>query len=208
MVATDSLPNDDRLNPVEQPPIQGAYIVLSGPGTGKTTLLTQRVLHIIQATQEERSKILALTFTNRAAAEMRTRLRGYGDQFSSRLFVGTFHSFATHVLRSHGDAIGLDTDFVIFDQADQRSVLKDLQNDGDLGEEPEPQHLEGRREEHDPLDAQAGRYVQGVPVAEGSDRVEHPCQGKETDDGPGEVEGVFGGREEQYASQQSQGKGA
>ena len=134
MVATDSLPNDDRLNPVEQPPVHGAYIVLSGPGTGKTTLLTQRVLHLVQATQEERSKILALTFTNRAAAEMRTRLRGYGDQFSSRLFVGTFHSFATHVLRSHGDAIGLDTDFVIFDQADQRSVLKDLQNDGDLGE--------------------------------------------------------------------------
>ena len=114
--------------------MHGAYIVLSGPGTGKTTLLTQRVLHLIKATPEERSKILALTFTNRAAAEMRTRLRGHGDEFGTRLFIGTFHGFAAHVLRSHGDAIGLNTDFVIFDQADQRSVLQDLQDDGELGE--------------------------------------------------------------------------
>ena len=134
MVTTKGLPIDDHLNPVEQPPVYGAYIVLSGPGTGKTTLLTQRVLHLMQATPEERSKILALTFTNRAAAEMRTRLRGYRGQIGPRLFIGTFHSFATHVLRSHGDAIGLNTDFVIFDQGDQRSVLQDLQDDGELNE--------------------------------------------------------------------------
>ena len=65
---------------------------------------------------------------------MRSRLRAYGDQFDSRLFIGTFHSFATQVLRSHGDAIGLDTDFLIFDQADQRSVLEELRDDGELGE--------------------------------------------------------------------------
>lgn len=134
MAATENLPPDEHLNSVEQPPVNGAYIVLSGPGTGKTTVLTQRVLHVIQATPEERSKILALTFTNRAAAEMRSRLRGYGDQFSSRLFVGTFHSFATHVLRSHGDAIGQDANFVIFDQDDQKAVLRDLQSEGELGE--------------------------------------------------------------------------
>lgn len=134
MVATDNLPPDIYRNAVEQPPRHGAYIVLSGPGTGKTTLLTQRVLHVIQATPEERSKILALTFTNRAAAEMRSRLRGHEGRIGSRLFVGTFHSFATHVLRSHGDAIGQDTDFVIFDQADQESVLQDLKDDGELSE--------------------------------------------------------------------------
>ena len=108
--------------------------MLAGPGTGKTTLLTDRALHIINSTPDERSKILALTFTNRAAAEMRSRLRIHGDQFDSRLFIGTFHSFATQVLRSHGDAIGLDTDFVIFDQADQRAVLEELRDDGELGE--------------------------------------------------------------------------
>ena len=133
-MVTENLQSDDHLNTVEQPPVHGAYIVLSGPGTGKTTLLTQRVDYIIQSTPNERSKILALTFTNRAAAEMRSRLRGYGDRFGSRLFVGTFHSFATHVLRSHGDAIGLNTEFVIFDQSDQRSVLQDLQDEGELGE--------------------------------------------------------------------------
>ena len=131
------IPRHDRSNvethSVEQPPVHGSYIVLSGPGTGKTTLLTERAIHIIEATPTERSKVLALTFTNRAAAEMRSRLRAHGDQFDPRLFVGTFHSFATHVLRSHGDAIGLDTDFVIFDQSDQRSVLQDLQDDGEIG---------------------------------------------------------------------------
>ncbi len=119
---------------VAQPPLSGAYIILAGPGTGKTTLLTERVLHIIESTPDERSKILALTFTNRAAAEMRTRLRAHGDHFLSRLFVGTFHGFATHVLRSHGDAIGLASEFAILDQSDQRSVLQDLYDDGEIGE--------------------------------------------------------------------------
>ncbi len=108
--------------------------MLAGPGTGKTTLLTNRALYVINSTLGERSKILALTFTNRAAAEMRSRLRLHGDHFDSRLFVGTFHSFATQVLRSHGDAIGLDTDFVTFDGADQRAVLEELRDDGELGE--------------------------------------------------------------------------
>ena len=134
MVVTENLPPDDGLTLMGQPPVQGAYIVLAGPGTGKTTLLTERALYIIRSTPGVRSKILALTFTNRAAAEMRSRLRVHGDQFDSRMFVGTFHSFATHVLRAHGDAIGLDTDFVIFDQADQRSVLQDLRDDGEVGE--------------------------------------------------------------------------
>ena len=134
MEAPGTRPLEYQPEAVEQPPLHGAYIVLSGPGTGKTTLLTQRVLHVLHSTPEDRSKILALTFTNRAAAEMRARLRGHGDQFVQRLFVGTFHSFAAHVLRSHGDVIGLDTDFVIFDQEDQRSVLQDLQDDGELGE--------------------------------------------------------------------------
>ena len=130
----EHLLSDDALNPAEQPLAQGAYIVLAGPGTGKTTLLTERALFVIQSTPSDRSKVLALTFTNRAAAEMRSRLRQHGDGLDSRLFIGTFHSFATQVLRSHGDAIGLDTDFVIFDQADQRAVLEELRDDGELGE--------------------------------------------------------------------------
>ena len=133
MAITDGLLPDDGLTPAEQSLARGAHIVLAGPGTGKTTLLTDRVLYVINSTPDERSKILALTFTNRAAAEMRSRLRLHGDHFDSRLFIGTFHSFATQVLRSHGDAIGLDTDFVIFDQADQRAVLEELRDDGELG---------------------------------------------------------------------------
>ena len=134
MTSTEERLFDDGLTPAEQPLARGAYIVLAGPGTGKTTLLTDRALFVIKSTPDERSKILALTFTNRAAGEMRSRLRLLGDHFDSRLFIGTFHSFAAQVLRSHGDAIGLDTDFVIFDRADQRAVLEELQNDGELGE--------------------------------------------------------------------------
>ena len=134
MTSTEDRLFDDGLTPAEQPLARGAYIVLAGPGTGKTTLLTDRALFVIKSTPDERSKILALTFTNRAAGEMRSRLRLLGDQFDSRLFIGTFHSFAAQVLRSHGDAIGLDADFVIFDRADQRAVLEELQNDGELGE--------------------------------------------------------------------------
>ena len=132
MIAENSRPDGD-LPPGGQTPAEGAYIVLAGPGTGKTTLLTERALHVIQSSPGERAKILALTFTNRAAAEMRSRLRVHGDGFDSRLFVGTFHGFAAHVLRSHGDAIGLDPDFVIFDQNDQQSVLQDIRDDGRTG---------------------------------------------------------------------------
>ena len=134
MGITENPLSDDNLIPAEQPLGRGAYIVLAGPGTGKTTLLTDRALYVIKSTPNVRSKILALTFTNRAAAEMRSRLRVHGDQFSSRLFIGTFHSFATQVLRSHGDAIGLKTDFVIFDQGDQKSVLEELRDEGELSE--------------------------------------------------------------------------
>ena len=133
-MVTQNHVDGDLQDGVSQPPVRGAYVVLSGPGTGKTTLLTERVLYITESTPNERSKILALTFTNRAAAEMRARLRRHGEHFDSRLFVGTFHSFATQVLRSHGDLIGLNTDFVIFDRADQISVMRDLRDEGELGE--------------------------------------------------------------------------
>ena len=134
MAAKENQPTEEHLIPMEQPPLHGAYMVLAGPGTGKTTLLTTRVLHLLQATPAQRFRILALTFTNRAAGEMRNRLRVYGDHINSRIFVGTFHGFATHVLRSHGDVIGLNTDFLIFNEDDQRSVLQDLRDEGELGQ--------------------------------------------------------------------------
>ena len=134
MTIGENLLSEHFQSPAEQPLDKGAHIVLAGPGTGKTTLLTDRALYILDLTPSDRSRILALTFTNRAAAEMRNRLRFHGDHLGSRLFIGTFHSFATHVLRSHGDAIGLNGDFIILDQADQRSVLEELRDDGELGE--------------------------------------------------------------------------
>ena len=119
---------------MEQPPLEGAYLILAGPGTGKTTLLTTRVRHVLTETKGARSRVLALTFTNRAAGEMRARLKAEPIDADNRSYIGTFHGFAAHVLRSHGNAIRVQSDFVIFDQSDQRSVLEDLQSEGILSE--------------------------------------------------------------------------
>lgn len=114
----------------ELPPADGAYLVLAGPGTGKTTLLVQRARQLLETQALGKSKVLALTFTNKAATEMKTRLRSDIPDAEARAFIGTFHAFGSHVLRAHGHAIGIPTDFVVFDERDQRALLEQLQEEG------------------------------------------------------------------------------
>ena len=114
------------------PPLSGAHLVLAGPGTGKTSLLVERARHTLTAPDAGRAKILALTFTNRAAAEMRARLGALVPELEERAFIGTFHSFAAHVLRSHGHALGIPPDFVIYDARDQEALLGQLRDEGRL----------------------------------------------------------------------------
>ncbi len=116
----------------ELPPPEGAYLVLAGPGTGKTTLLVQRARQLLETGALGKSKVLALTFTNKAAAEMKARLSSVIPDAEAHAFIGTFHAFGSHVLRAHGHALGIPTDFVVYDDRDQLALLEQLQEQGEV----------------------------------------------------------------------------
>lgn len=104
----------------------GPLLVLAGPGSGKTRVLTYRVARLIQETPDKHFRILGLTFTNKAAAEMRDRIEHLVPKAGERTLLTTFHSFSADILRQHGHHIGLRPDFTILAQeADRQSLLDD-----------------------------------------------------------------------------------
>lgn len=103
---------------------KGPLLVLAGPGSGKTRVLAFRIARLIENTPEKHFKILGLTFTNKAAAEMRERIAALVPNASERTLLTTFHSFAADLLRQHGHHVGLKPDFTILVQdADRYSLL-------------------------------------------------------------------------------------
>lgn len=114
--------NDNQRRAAEW--VEGPLLVLAGPGSGKTRVLTFRIAHLIGSTPDKHFKVLALTFTNAAAAEMRQRVAELIPNASERVLLTTFHSFAADVLRQHGSHIGLKPDFTLLSQdADRYSLL-------------------------------------------------------------------------------------
>ncbi len=105
---------------------KGSLLVLAGAGTGKTKVLTTRIAYIIQEQLAEPKNILAVTFTNKAAKEMSERISGMINCYG--LNIGTFHSIAARILRSHATNldIGLDANFSIIDQDEQIKLIKDI----------------------------------------------------------------------------------
>jgi DNA helicase II / ATP-dependent DNA helicase PcrA len=104
----------------------GPLLVLAGPGSGKTLVLTLRVAQLLHASPNKRFRVLGLTFTNRAAAEMRTRVDQLVPSAPERAMLTTFHSFAADLLRQHGSHVGISPDFTILSQeADREEVLRD-----------------------------------------------------------------------------------
>jgi len=101
----------------------GSLLVLAGPGSGKTRVLTNRIAKLIRDTPDESFRVLALTFTNRAADEMRERVEALIPSASDRVYLGTFHSFSTEILRQHGQHLGLKTDFRIYSTDADRSEI-------------------------------------------------------------------------------------
>jgi len=102
----------------------GSLLVLAGPGSGKTRVLTYRIARIIEEAPDKHFKLLGLTFTNKAAAEMRERIQGLVPNAGERTLLTTFHSFSADVLRQHGHHVGLKPDFTILVQeADRHSLL-------------------------------------------------------------------------------------
>ncbi|MCJ7576399.1 MAG: ATP-dependent helicase [Dehalococcoidia bacterium] len=105
---------------------EGPLLVLAGPGSGKTRVLTCRIAHILDSSQDENFRVLALTFTNKAADEMRNRVTNYVPGQEGRIFLGTFHSFCADVLRQHGTHLNVNPNFNIYGQdEDLQAILND-----------------------------------------------------------------------------------
>lgn len=118
----------DQLNPAQKEAVahtEGPTLVVAGAGSGKTRVLTYRIAYLISECRVPPSEILAVTFTNKAAAEMKERIVRLVGDASRRIWTGTFHSICSRILRSHGDSIGLSRDFAIFDDSDQISLIKE-----------------------------------------------------------------------------------
>ena len=106
--------------------VDGPVLVLAGAGTGKTRVLTTRLAHILATRRAFPSQILAVTFTNKAALEMRERLERMIGPSAQGLWLGTFHSVAARLLRRHAEAVGLKPNFTILDTDDQLRLVKQL----------------------------------------------------------------------------------
>jgi ATP-dependent DNA helicase UvrD/PcrA len=117
----------DALNPEQREAvlhIRGPLLILAGAGSGKTRVITSRVAYLVGDGHAQPHEILAVTFTNKAAEEMRARVEALLGSDCSRMWVSTFHSLCARLLRREAPAIGLSRDFVIYDSSDQLTVVK------------------------------------------------------------------------------------
>ena len=116
--------NDDQLNAVTT--TEGPLLVLSGAGTGKTKVLTSRLAHLIFSRKAKINQILAVTFTNKAAFEMKMRVEKLIKSPVEGMYIGTFHSIGAKILRKHAELVNLKRDFTILDVEDQIRLIKQV----------------------------------------------------------------------------------
>ncbi len=117
----------EGLNPQQQQAVLatgGAVLIQAGAGSGKTRVITHRIAHLIRERGVLPEQVLAVTFTNKAAAEMRARVASLLGEESTSLWIMTFHSFCVRLLRRHADALGRRRDFVIYDADDQLAAVR------------------------------------------------------------------------------------
>src|SRR5437868_5432118 len=117
----DSL-NDEQREAVLH--TRGPLLILAGAGSGKTRVITSRIAYLVGDGHAKPDEVLAVTFTNKAAEEMRNRVETLLGADCSRMWVSTFHSLCARLLRREAPAIGLSRDFVIYDSSDQLTVVK------------------------------------------------------------------------------------
>ena len=107
--------------------LDGPCLIVAGAGSGKTKVLTTRVVHIIKEKKAWPNQILCVTFTNKAAREMQNRIaNALNEKMSSLPWLGTFHSVSAKLLRRHAEAVGLNSRFTIIDQEDQLRLIKNI----------------------------------------------------------------------------------
>lgn len=124
--------NDAQRKPVEQ--IEGPLMVIAGAGSGKTRVLTYRIANLLESGIESYN-ILALTFTNKAAKEMKERISSIvGKEASANLWMGTFHSIFARILRAESEKIGYPRNFTIYDTSDSKSLIKRIIKEMNLDE--------------------------------------------------------------------------
>ena len=119
----------DRLNEQQQKGVfttEGPVLILAGAGSGKTSVLTNRIAYLIHDAGVRAWNIMAITFTNKAAGEMRERVDAIVGHGSEAVWVSTFHSTCVKILRRYIDRIGFDRNFTIYDTDDSKSVMKDV----------------------------------------------------------------------------------
>ena len=131
-----------RLNPPQKDAVlttEGPVLMLAGAGTGKTAALTARLAHLVAMRKAWPSEILCVTFTNKAAREMRERVGQHiGPAVEGMPWLGTFHSIAAKMLRRHAELVGLQSNYTIIDTDDQLRLIKQLIRDAELDEKRWP----------------------------------------------------------------------
>lgn len=133
--------NLELLNPQQQDAVtttEGPLLILAGAGSGKTKVLTNRVAYLIYEKNVSPFSILAITFTNKAAAEMRERITDLIGVQGERVWASTFHSTCVRILRQEITYLGYDTNFVIYDDADQQALIKIILREMNLDEKKYP----------------------------------------------------------------------
>src|SRR5690606_27248741 len=124
----------DGLNPEQRRAVTArgpALLIVAGAGSGKTRVLTHRIAHLIREKEAWPSQILAITFTNKAASEMRERMQGLLGSEVEGMWVSTFHSACVRILRREAERFGYVSGFTIYDSADSRALLKRIIKDLD-----------------------------------------------------------------------------
>ena len=132
----------NQLNPKQREAIEkidGPSIILAGAGSGKTRVLVSKVINLIENYHVSPSSIIMITFTNKAAAEMKSRIGMYHLGF-----IGTFHSFCVRILRIEGQKIGLKSNFLIYDDNDQTSLIKSVIKKLNIGKKYTPAYFLNR----------------------------------------------------------------
>ena len=114
---------------------QGAVMVIAGAGSGKTRVLTNRIAYLIAEKNVLESNILAITFTNKAAKEMKERIYSLVGETSKYIWINTFHSMCVRILRQHIDLLGYNKNFTILDTSEQKSIIKNIVKELNLSED-------------------------------------------------------------------------
>ena len=118
-----------KMNPMQQKAVfhtEGPLLILAGAGSGKTTVLVNRIAYIMQAGLAQPWQILAITFTNKAAGELKERIEAVGGEGADEVWAATFHSTCARILRRYGDRLGFTSHFTIYDTDDSRRLMKEI----------------------------------------------------------------------------------